>query len=157
MGRCGQTLHWVDILGGALHTSDLATGATTSVEMPTLLGAAVPRHGGGFAAATAEGFAALGSDGTLDTRCPILRPGERMNDGKCDPQGRFWAGSTAMDFRSGAGALQVLGPDRSTRTVLDGLTLPNGLGWGPDGTTFYLVDTVPAQVWAFAFDGVTGT
>ena len=61
-----------------------------------------------------------------------------------------------MDFRSGAGALHVLGPDWSTRTVLDGLTLPNGLGWSPDGTTFYLIDTVPAQVWAFAFDGATG-
>ena len=150
-------LHWVDILGGALHTSDLTTGVTTSLETPTLLGAVVPRCGGGFAAATAEGFAVVGSDGTLDTRCPILGPGLRMNDGKCDPQGRFWAGSTAMDFRSGAGALHVLALDWSTRTVLDGLTLPNGMDWSSDGTTFYLVDTVLAQVWAFAFDGATGT
>ncbi|MCX5317017.1 SMP-30/gluconolactonase/LRE family protein [Streptomyces sp. NBC_00154] len=149
-------LHWVDILRGAIHTSDLTTGATTSLATPTLLGAAVPRLGGGLVAATAEGFAEVGSDGTFDTRCPILSPGLRMNDGKCDPQGRFWAGSTDMDFRPGAGALHVLGPDWSTRTALDGLTLPNGLGWSPDGTTFYLIDTIPAQVWAFAFDGATG-
>jgi sugar lactone lactonase YvrE len=63
-----------------------------------------------------------------------------MNDAKCDPSGRFWAGSTAMDFAPGQGALHVLEPDRSTRVVLDGLTQPNGLGWSPDGSVFYLVD-----------------
>ncbi len=145
-------LHWVDILAGAVHTSDLASAATTSVIVPTMVGAAVPRSGGaGFAAATAEGFAVIDGE-TLDVRCPILADGVRMNDAKCDARGRLWAGSTAIEFEPGAGALHVLEPDWTTRVVLDGLTLPNGMGWSPDGKTFYLVDTLAGTLQAFGFD-----
>ena len=75
-----------------------------------------------------------------------------MNDAKCDARGRLWAGSTDMDFRPGAGALHVLEPDWSTRVVLEGLTLPNGMGWAPAGDTFYLIDTIESTLQAFAFD-----
>lgn len=148
-------LHWVDILAGRLHTSDLATGATRTRELPTLLGAAAPRAGGGFVAAVAEGFAEVGEDG-MRVRQPVLADGIRMNDAKCDPAGRFWAGSTALDFAPGRGALHVLEPDWSTRVVLDGLTQPNGLGWSPDGTTFYLVDTAERELSAFTAGSVAG-
>ncbi|MCF6470873.1 SMP-30/gluconolactonase/LRE family protein [Nonomuraea sp. MG754425] len=142
-------LHWVDIPAGRLHTSDPATGHTTSVELPTLLGAAAPRRGGGFVAATAEGFASVGSDGTMTVRRAILPDGERMNDAKCDRHGRFWAGSTSMDFRPGKGALHVLMPDWTSRVVLDDLALPNGLDWSPDGRTFYLADSIAGEISAF--------
>ncbi|MER7498735.1 SMP-30/gluconolactonase/LRE family protein [Nonomuraea pusilla] len=142
-------LHWVDIPAGHLHTSDPATGRTVTVGLPTLLGAAAPRRGGGFVAATAEGFAAVGPGGRMDVRRPVLPAGERMNDAKCDAHGRLWAGSTAMDFEPGRGALHVLMPDWTSRVVLDGLALPNGLGWSPDGRTFYLADSVAGEIWAF--------
>lgn len=145
-------LHWVDILAGAVHTSDLGSGDTVSVVVPTLVGAAVPRALGGFVAATAEGFALISEVGALEVRCPILGQGYRMNDAKCDARGRLWAGSTDLDFRPGAGALHVLEPDWSTRVVLEGLTLPNGMGWGPAGDTFYLIDTIESTMQAFAFD-----
>ncbi|GIH18605.1 gluconolactonase [Rugosimonospora africana] len=163
-------LHWVDIPAGHIHTSDPGTdwsgsprgdrraepdqsiGQTTSIELPTQVGAAVPRRGGGFLAATAEGFASVEADGSMTVRCAILPDGERMNDAKCDRYGRFWAGSTTMDFQPGRGALHLLMPDWTTRVVLDGLTLPNGLDWSPDGRTFYLADTMAGEISAFDSD-----
>ena len=145
-------LHWVDILAGAVHTSDLRSGDTTSVVVPTMVGAAVPRGLSGFVAATTEGFALISEAGALDVRCSVLSESERMNDAKCDVQGRLWAGSTDKDFRSGAGALHLLESDWSTRVVLEGLTLPNGMGWNPSGDIFYLIDTIESTLQAFAFD-----
>jgi sugar lactone lactonase YvrE len=145
-------LHWVDIPAGHIHTSDPTTGQTTSIELPTLVGAAVPRRGGGFVAATAEGFATVKANGLMNVRRAILPDGERMNDAKCDRHGQLWAGSTTMDFQPGKGALHVLMPDWTSRVVLEELTLPNGLGWSPDGHTFYLADTMAGEVSAFDTD-----
>jgi sugar lactone lactonase YvrE len=142
-----ERLHWVDILAGAVHTSELTTGSTTSRQLPTLVGAASPKRTGGFVAAVTEGFAEVSAEYVV--RQHILADGIRMNDAKCDPDGRFWAGSTAMDFAAGQGALHVLETDWSTRVVLDGLTQPNGLGWSPDGKTFYLVDSAEREISAF--------
>lgn len=148
-------LHWVDILAGTIHTSDPATGQTKSITVPTLIGAAVPRRSGGFVAATREGFATVDAHGTLDTRLAILSDGARMNDAKCDSNGRLWAGSTAMKFTPGDGKLHVLLPDWTTHVALEGLTLPNGLGWSPDSRTFYLVDTIEGELFSFAVDQTT--
>ena len=72
-----------------------------------------------------------------------------MNDGACDPQGRFWAGTLADDHHDGGGALYRLERDGRTELMLDGLTISNGLGWSPDGSTMYLVDSGPRVVHAF--------
>ncbi|MFB6988524.1 MULTISPECIES: SMP-30/gluconolactonase/LRE family protein [unclassified Streptomyces] len=144
-----RRLHWVDIPAGHIHTSDPVTGRTTSLRLPTQVGAAVPRRGGGFVVATAEGFASVEADGSTIARRTFLSDDERMNDAKCDRHGRFWAGSTAMDFRPGRGALHVLLPDWTSRVVLEGLALPNGLGWSPDGRTFYLADSIAGEIYAF--------
>jgi sugar lactone lactonase YvrE len=151
----GGVLHWVDILGGAIYTGNPNIGVVSAVSVPTLVGAAVPRAGGGYVVACADGFGAV-RDGSLDVRCRILGDGLRMNDAKCDPRGRLWAGSNAMDFDAGAGRLHVLHADWSTEVVLDGLTLPNGLGWSPDGATLYLVDSLAYEIYAFAVtsDGI---
>ncbi|GAA2800380.1 SMP-30/gluconolactonase/LRE family protein [Kitasatospora paracochleata] len=143
-------LSWVDILGGTVHTADPATRHVRTFTLPTLVGAAVPKTSGGFVAATTEGFTDLAPDGTWTTRRAVLPPGQRMNDAKCDAAGRLWAGSCAMDFAPSGGALHVLSPGWQTERFLDGeLTQPNGLGWSPDGRTFYLVDTVAREVNAF--------
>lgn len=145
-------LLWVDIVSGQIHTSDPTNGRTRTLTVPTMVGAAAPREAGGFVAATTEGFAVVDDAGGLDTRCPILPDGIRMNDAKVDSAGRFWAGSTAMDFADGQGALHLLRPDWSTESVIEGLTQPNGLGWSPDDRTFYLVDTARRILLAFDFD-----
>ena len=80
----------------------------------------------------------------------------RMNDGACDPQGRFWAGTMAYDESPGAGTLYRLELDGQCSTVLTGLTISNGIGWSPDGRTMYLSDSGTRLVEAFDFDGLTG-
>ncbi|GAA5187626.1 SMP-30/gluconolactonase/LRE family protein [Rugosimonospora acidiphila] len=145
----GDRLHWVDIPAGHVHTSDPATGRTSTIALPTHVGAAVPRREGGFVAATSAGFAAVDAGGAMTVRRAILPDGQRMNDAKCDRHGRLWAGSTTMDFQPGEGALHVLMPDWTTRVLLNGLTLPNGLDWSPDGRTFYLADTMVGEISAF--------
>jgi sugar lactone lactonase YvrE len=142
-------LHWVDILGGGISSLTVASGERTRMTFPTLLGAAVPKASGGFVAATREGFADVTTAGAIATRSPVLAAGHRMNDAKCDPRGRLWAGSTQMEFAAGQGALHVLDADWRHVTVLDELTLPNGLGWSPDGRTFYLVDSMARELNAF--------
>jgi len=156
--RSGR-LVWVDIPTGMLHCSDIRTGQTRSFGVGVLLGAVVPRRGGGWAAVTGEGFALLEGVGhRARTVAPVTpEPGRRMNDGKCDPWGRFWAGSTDVAFAPGRGALHRWAGAGPAEQVVSGLGLPNGLGWSPDGATMYLADSVAEVVLAFDYDGATGT
>src|SRR5689334_6455454 len=79
-----------------------------------------------------------------------------MNDGACDRQGRFWAGTMAYDETPGSGTLYRLELDGRCSTVLTELTISNGVGWSPDGETMYLSDSGAGTVEAFDFDGATG-
>jgi sugar lactone lactonase YvrE len=81
----------------------------------------------------------------------------RMNDGKCDPQGRFWAGSMAFSGAPGRGALYRLDPDLTVTRVLDRCTISNGLDWSDDGGRLYYIDSGVPGVDVFDFDGATGT
>ena len=80
-----------------------------------------------------------------------------MNDAACDPQGRFWAGTLAEDFRVGGGALYRLDGNGRVELMLDDLTISNGLGWSPDGATMYLADSGPRVVHTYSFDAESGT
>ena len=83
----------------------------------------------------------------------------RFNDGVCDPAGRFWAGTVAGDRRAGAGALYRLDPSGEIAVVLDGVTESNGLGWSPDGGTFYYIDSGEPRprIRSFPCDMAAGT
>ena len=152
-----DTLHWVDIPKGKIHASDVSTGETMTIDMPMSVGAVTPLAEGGYLAATAAGFTLVAPDGEPTELAHFLPASHRMNDAKCDPSGRYWAGSTARDYTSGAGALHVLDLDGSVRTPVEGMTLPNGLGWSPDTATFYLVDSFEQTLDAFDFDHATGS
>jgi sugar lactone lactonase YvrE len=143
------TLSWVDIMSGTVYRSDLSSPAQTVVELPIMVGAAAPKASGGFVTATARGFADIDPGGRVVRQLDVLPDGVRMNDAKCDPAGRFWAGGCALDFATGQGSLHVLQPDWTTEEVFSGLTQPNGLGWSPDGATFYLIDTQARQLTAY--------
>jgi sugar lactone lactonase YvrE len=149
-------LVWVDIPAGLVHTSDIDSGETSTIRVDTLVGAVAPGARGERVVACREGFGRLADDGTFEIRQAVLPDGERMNDAKCDPAGRLWAGSTRMAYDVGRGALHVLQADWSTAIRWDGLTLPNGLGWSPDARTFYLADSVAHVIHAFDFDLAAG-
>jgi sugar lactone lactonase YvrE len=80
----------------------------------------------------------------------------RMNEGGCDPDGRFYCGSMAYDERPGAGALYRLDPDGSVHVVLENVTISNGLEWSPDGSKTYYNDTPTQRIDVFDYDGESG-
>lgn len=153
--RTGR-LCWVDIVEGVLHQSDLATGEQTLAGLPTMLGAAVPRADReGFAVAVSDGFGLFADDGLVLVDPALPEPSRRMNDAKCDSRGRLWAGSTHLDFAAGGGALHRWDGGASS-VVHSGFTLPNGMGWSPDDTTMYLIDSVEHTVLAAPFQAEDG-
>ena len=145
-----DVLRWVDIPVGLVHASRPGTGETSTVRLPMQVGAVALAAGGDLVMACEQGFGLLAADGSFDVRLPVLAPGERMNDAKCDAA-RLWAGSTELDFSRGRGALHVLRPDWTSDVVLTGLTLPNGMGWSPAGDVFYLADSEERVIYAFDF------
>jgi sugar lactone lactonase YvrE len=157
--RSGRVV-WVDIEGAALHRTDPVTGATETFPMPLAISIGVPRTAGGYVAALEDGFWTITEDGQAERLVEIPENrvrGLRFNDGGCDPAGRFWAGTMAWDFRPGAGALYRLDPDLRVTRVLDEVTISNGIGWSPDGTTMYYADTPTLRIDAFDYDLATGT
>jgi sugar lactone lactonase YvrE len=121
------------------------------------VGAVAPAAAGGYVLAAGAGFLFADAAGEV---CELPQPEAgrsdvRMNDGACDPQGRFWAGTMAYDESPGAGVLYRLELDGTCTTVLTGLTISNGIGWSPDGTAMYLSDSGTGRIDAFDFDGAT--
>jgi sugar lactone lactonase YvrE len=79
-----------------------------------------------------------------------------MNEGGCDPDGRFYCGSLAYDKRPKAASIYRLDPDLSVRVVLEGVTISNGLEWSPDGSRAYYNDTPTQRVALFDYDSESG-
>jgi sugar lactone lactonase YvrE len=84
-------------------------------------------------------------------------PTNRMNDGKCDPGGRFWAGTMAFEVTPGAAALYRLDPDLQVTRVVSGVTLSNGLGWSLDGRQMFYIDSMSHGVDVFDFEPADGS
>lgn len=156
-----ERLMFIDITERKVHQASV-DGARSAIEETWVfderVGAVAARRDGGFVLAVESGFRLLDADGTEEERVTVDHgdPTVRMNDGKCDPSGRFWAGSLSDSFTPGAGALWRLDPDLTAHLVLDGITLSNGLGWSPVGETFYFIDSADAAVDAFDFDMSSG-
>lgn len=151
-------LYWVDILAPALHVSDPAALIDTVVPLGQIVGAIAASDGRELIAAAQEGFGWL--DPETGAFRPIAspeadKPGNRFNNGKCDPQGRFWAGTMEMGASPGAGSLYRL--DRSGVSRMEtGIGVSNGLGWSPDSRTMYFTDSIARTIFAYDFDPETG-
>jgi sugar lactone lactonase YvrE len=154
------TLWWVDITACKVHISDAETGADRVLNTGSMVGAVALRATGGLVAALANGFALI--DTETGQVHPINDPeqgieGNRFNDGKCDPGGRFWAGSCSLGCDvPGAGSLYRLSPEGHVAKVLENVTISNGLCWSPDERTMYFIDTPMFEVWAFDYDNESG-
>lgn len=155
-----QKLYWVDILAPSVNRFDPVTRSNEEIKLPRLISAVAPRQGGGLVALTQDGLESLDFD--TATLAPIVDPeadipDNRFNDGKCDRQGRLWAGTMCLDARRSTGALYRIDPDGNWQRFVGGLTVSNGLDWSPDGRTFYFVDSAPGRIYAFDFDSNKGT
>jgi sugar lactone lactonase YvrE len=152
-------LRWVDMLAGdVLSLAD--DGSVGRRHVAGIAAALRPRSDGGAVLGVDRGFALEGVDGALSYLDPVWADDSiRMNEGGCDPDGRFYCGSMAYDQRPGAAALYRLDPDGTVATVLTGVTVSNGLEWSPDGTLAYYDDTATHRVDVFDYDrdgGLTG-
>ncbi len=152
-------LWFVDILRGRVHRFDPATQALATYEVGCMVGAVAPTEAGDLVLAVHDGFARLDlATGQVRMIAEVEadRPDQRMNDGKCDAAGRFWAGTMALDERAGAGALYRLDPDGRARPMLHHVSISNGLDWSDDGRLMYFIDSPTQSVDVFDFDLATG-
>jgi sugar lactone lactonase YvrE len=152
-----RRLYWVDILGSSLHSCDETGSHAAKCSLPSHLGAAAPWNDG-FIAATQQGVGIVSAVGdfTLLADSPPLGVNLRCNDGKLDPAGRFWFGTTDYEFKPGSGALYRVSRDGSVQEIATGLILPNGLAWDERAGRFYFIDTFTHRVDVFDFDMASG-
>ena len=153
-------LTWVDILAGEVHYADAAGRTERTVEVGCHVGAALPGPDGSLLLAVRGGFATLDRAGTVTPLLDVLgdRDDLRFNDAKCDPRGRAFAGTMSYDeSRLGAATLYRLDDGPTATPVLSGVSLSNGLGWSPAGTTMYHADTYAYRVTAYEYDLETGS
>jgi sugar lactone lactonase YvrE len=152
-----STLLWVDILGSAVHRYDPGRGRDDVLPTPQHVGAAKPRAAGGLIANLRDGVALLDADGTQRWLVYWEREGVRGNDAAVDGAGRLWAGTMRYDAAEGGGWLARIEPDGAAKVLLDDVTISNGLGWSPDNTLMYYIDTATQRIDVFDYDLSTGT
>ena len=154
-----QVLYWIDILSSKLYRYNPAKGKNKSYDVGQHVGTVVLRESGGFMLALRNGFAAFDAKkGKLEI---INDPeshltGNRFNDGKCDPAGRFWAGTMAYDNPVTQGSLYRMNTDFEVRKMVGGIGISNGIVWSHDQKSMYYIDTIAATVRAYDYDLDTG-
>ncbi|MFN0121025.1 MAG: SMP-30/gluconolactonase/LRE family protein [Blastocatellia bacterium] len=156
-----QELAWVDIEGFNVHLYNPVSRHHRTVHVGQYAGSLTFRESGGLILALKSGFAALDAETGMVTPLADVEShlsGNRFNDGKCDPAGRFWAGTLALDedHGEGKGNLYRLDSDHSVHLMIPGVWISNGLAWTRDETTMYYIDSPTKKVTAFDYDKVTG-
>lgn len=156
-----QQLYWVDIYQKRLHIFQPSSATNRTIQLPDLIGCAVPRAAGGMLLALQNGFATLDLESealTYVTDPEADLPDNRFNDGKCDPAGRFLAG-TMDNKEEGAvtGSLYSVAANFEVRRLFEGVAISNGIAWSPDYGTMYYIDSPTQRVVAFDYDLDKGT
>ncbi|MEP7277352.1 MAG: SMP-30/gluconolactonase/LRE family protein [Bacteroidota bacterium] len=154
-----QLICWVDIVKGTVHQYTPASNSHTVIAVNQMVGAIGLCTNGHFIAALQNGF------GFIDRSSHQVNmlqdpeqalPGNRFNDGKCGPDGGFWAGTMAQDEAPGAGSLYCLQPDLSVIKKIEGVSISNGIAWSSDNRIFYYIDTPTQTVAAYDYEMAGG-
>lgn len=152
-------IYYIDIEGHAVIRFDPETGEEKVWPVGERIGTLVMREKGGFVIAGDSGFRFLDEETgelTAITDPESDRHDNRMNDGKCSPDGRFFAGSISTVKKQGDASLYVLERDHSVSKVFGEVTNSNGIAWSPDGSRVYYIDTPRQEIWGFDYDAETG-
>ncbi len=150
-------LYWVDILAPALHIYTPATGEKRSFPLKEQTGSVVPRASGGMVLAQETGIVLFNPQEESDEALPWPEDKpiiNRFNDGKCDPQGRFWVGSMGRDEPSGS--LYRIGSDFEVAEMLDSIRISNGLCWDESRDRFYYIDSPTRAIDVFDWEPEEG-
>jgi sugar lactone lactonase YvrE len=156
-------LWWLDIFSGQLHRFDPLTGTDGIFDVGEQIGAVAPRRSSGLVLAAPQGFAGYEPKDAAHIAIAEVNHDPntmRLNDGKCDRHGRFWAGSIAHNPISptevvptpNSGRLYYLDVDQTVHNALEGVTVSNGMAWSSDDRTFYFIDSGTFSVDAFDFN-----
>lgn len=154
-----KRLYWVDIDAGKVHRTAADGSQDFAVSLGEKVGTAVVREKGGLLVAAERGFAfADPASGALERIADPEpdNPDTRFNDGKCDPAGRFWAGSMSKSRITGSASLYRLDPDLALTKRVEGVTVSNGMAWDLSRERMYYIDTPTKSVVAFVYDPASG-
>ena len=157
--RLGQ-LYWVDIVGSKVHVFRPQNRSNLSYDVGQNVGTVVATENDKLLLALRDGFGWLDPEtGRMHLLEQLLAdlPNQRFNDGKCDPTGRFWAGTMVEHGPKGGAKLYCLDADLGITTKIEGVTISNGLCWSSDRSRFYYVDTPTHEIVAYDFDANDGS
>ena len=153
-------LLYVDIEGHALIRLDPETGGEEVWEMGERIGTVVPRQSGGFICAGDSGIYSFdpntGAKKNLADPEADKCPDNRFNDGKCDPMGRFWAGTISTVKKTGEANLYMLDIHRNLSLKVNGVTNSNGICWSKKADKMYYIDTPTKEIWCYSFENESG-
>ena len=148
-------LYYVDIEGHRVHRFDPADGGERSWEVGERVGTVVPRESGGLVIAGDHGISLLDEETGVLTHVADPEqdlPDNRFNDGKCSPDGRFFAGTISLVKKTGDAKLYRLDPDLTLHEAFGPVTNSNGIAWSADGKTVFYIDTPRKEVLAFDYE-----
>ena len=155
-----EHLIYVDIEGHALIRLNGETGSEETWEMNERIGTVVPMQEGGFLCAGDSGIYSFDPDSGTKTNLADpeadKRPENRFNDGKCDPSGRFWAGTISTVKKTGDANLYMLDLQGNLSLKVPGVTNSNGICWNAEASAMYYIDTPTKKILAYPFENETG-
>jgi sugar lactone lactonase YvrE len=150
-----DALYFVDIEGHLVHRFDPADGGEKSWDVGQRVGTVVPRESGGLVIAGDHGLFFLDEESgqlTAIADPEADKPNNRFNDGKCSPDGRFFAGTISLVRKTGDARLYRLDPDLTLHEAFGPVTTSNGIVWSADGKTVFYIDTPRREVLAFDYE-----
>jgi sugar lactone lactonase YvrE len=155
-----QSLYWVDIQQKKIHRFHPGSGVNETFSLPEIVTCIALRHAGGLVLTLKKHFATYQpKTGELDLLGDVERglPNNRFNDGKCDPQGRFWAGTMdAINWSAPAGTLFRMDAGKNIAPMQRNVICSNGSGWSPDGRTMYFTESFRYSIFAYDFEPEKG-
>lgn len=155
-----QRLYWIDIQRHTIYRFDPSTGKNEAFPLPEMVTCIQLRQRGGLGLTLRKEFALFDPDTARLERLARVEedvPGNRFNDGKCDPQGRFWAGTMDdKNWQNDSGNLYRMDAHGSIEKFQSQVICSNGLGWSPDGKTMYFTESFRYAIFAYDFNGETG-
>ena len=154
-----QAFYWVDIRSRLVRRYDWSTHRLQSWTLPEMVGSLAVRAQGGLLLAMQSSLSFFDpSSGALQriAEPETGRENMRFNDGKCDRQGRFWAGTMNDVVREPSGTLYRLDAQRGCVAQFNGIRTPNSLAWSPDGRVMYFADSRSHVINAYPYDAATG-
>jgi sugar lactone lactonase YvrE len=154
-----KAILWIDILCGEIHEYSPQSRSHKIIAVDQMIGAVVVCQDGNLLAALKNGFGFVNRENgevNMIANPESKIPGNRFNDGKCDPDGRFWAGTMSHTDEPEMGSLYVFGKDHTINKKISNISISNGLAWSADHRTFYYIDTPTFTVVSYNYDKESG-